>query len=43
MFPEAPDKYKKKYEIEMHDGAGHTFLNNPQTKSAAKREAAVGP
>jgi carboxymethylenebutenolidase len=41
MFREALEKYKKKYEIEMYDGAGHAFLNNPQTKSAANREAAA--
>jgi dienelactone hydrolase len=41
MFRETLDKYKKKYEIEMYDGAGHAFLNNPQTKSTVNREAAA--
>jgi carboxymethylenebutenolidase len=41
MFRETLDKYKKKYEIEMYDGAGHAFLNNPQTKNAVDREAAA--
>lgn len=41
MFRETLEKYKKKYEIEMYNGAGHAFLNNPQTKSAANREAAA--
>jgi carboxymethylenebutenolidase len=41
MFRETLEKYKKKYEIEMYDGAGHAFLNNPQTKSVANREAAA--
>ena len=41
MFRETLDKYKKKYEIEMYHGAGHAFLNNPQTKNAVNREAAA--
>jgi carboxymethylenebutenolidase len=41
MFRETLDRFKKKYEIEMYEGAGHAFLNNPQGKSAANREAAV--
>lgn len=41
MFRDALDKYKKKYEIEMYEGAGHAFLNNPQIKSAANQEAAA--
>jgi carboxymethylenebutenolidase len=41
MFRDTLDKYKKKYQIEMYEGAGHAFLNNPQTKSAANREAAA--
>ncbi len=40
MFRAALDKYKKKYQIEMYEGAGHAFLNNPQSKSAANRAAA---
>ena len=40
MFRETLEKYKKKYEIEMYRGAGHAFLNNPQTKNPANREAA---
>jgi carboxymethylenebutenolidase len=41
MFRDALDKYKKKYEIEMYNGAGHAFLNNPQSKTSANREAAA--
>jgi carboxymethylenebutenolidase len=41
MFRGTLDKYKKKYQIEMYEGAGHAFLNNPQTKSTANREAAA--
>ena len=41
MFRETLDKYKKKYEIEMYSGAGHAFLNNPQSQSSANREAAA--
>jgi len=40
MFRASLDKYKKKYHIEMYAGAGHAFLNNPQSKNAANREAA---
>lgn len=40
MFRCALDTYKKKYQIEMYAGAGHAFLNNPQSKNAANREAA---
>lgn len=40
MFRDALDGYKKKYEIEMYQGAGHAFLNNPQSKNAANQEAA---
>jgi len=40
MFRAALDKHKKKYEIEMYEGAGHAFLNNPQSQSAANRAAA---
>ena len=41
MFRDTLDRYKKKYEIEMYEGAGHAFLNNPQSKSAANRDAAA--
>lgn len=41
MFRATLDKYKKKYEIEMYPGAGHAFLNNPQSPKAANREAAA--
>ena len=40
MFRETLERYKKKYEIEMYEGAGHAFLNNPQSKNAANRDAA---
>ncbi len=40
MFRETLERYKKKYEIEMYEGAGHAFLNNPQAKNAANRDAA---
>jgi len=40
MFRDSLDRFKKKYEIEMYEGAGHAFLNNPQSKSAANRDAA---
>jgi carboxymethylenebutenolidase len=40
MFREALDRYGKKYEIHMYEGAGHAFLNNPQGKSEANRIAA---
>jgi carboxymethylenebutenolidase len=40
MFREALDRYGKKYEIHMYEGAGHAFLNNPQGKSEANRMAA---
>jgi carboxymethylenebutenolidase len=41
MFRATLDRHKKKYEIEMYTGAGHAFLNNPQSKSEANREAAA--
>jgi dienelactone hydrolase len=41
MFRDTLDRFKKKYEIAMYEGAGHAFLNNPQGKSAANREAAA--
>ncbi len=40
MFREALDRYGKKYEIRMYDGAGHAFLNNPSGKVEANRRAA---
>ena len=40
MFRASLDKYKKKYQIEMYQEAGHAFLNNPQGKTTANREAA---
>jgi carboxymethylenebutenolidase len=40
MFRETLEHCKKKYEIEMYEGAGHAFLNNPQSKNTANREAA---
>jgi carboxymethylenebutenolidase len=40
LFRQSLDKHKKKYEIAMYPGAGHAFLNNPQTKNVANREAA---
>ena len=40
MFRKALDRYGKKYEIHMYDGAGHAFLNNPQSKNEANRKAA---
>jgi len=40
MFRNALDKYKKKYQVEMYEGAGHAFLNNPQSKNVANRQAA---
>jgi carboxymethylenebutenolidase len=40
LFRQSLDKHKKKYEITMYMGAGHAFLNNPQTKNVANREAA---
>jgi carboxymethylenebutenolidase len=41
MFRDTLDRFKKKYEIAMYEGAGHAFLNNPQGKNAANREAAA--
>ena len=41
MFRETLERYKKKYEIEMYEGAGHAFLNNPQGKNTANRDAAA--
>jgi carboxymethylenebutenolidase len=41
MFRDSLEKHKKKYEIEMYEGAGHAFLNNPQSRNAANRDAAA--
>jgi carboxymethylenebutenolidase len=41
MFRETLERHKKKYEIEMYEGAGHAFLNNPSSHNAANREAAA--
>jgi carboxymethylenebutenolidase len=41
MFRATLDRYKKKYEIELYEGAGHAFLNNPGGKTAANRAAAA--
>ena len=41
MFRETLERHKKKYEIEMYEGAGHAFLNNPSSHNAANREAAM--
>lgn len=40
MFREALDRYGKKYEVHMYEGAGHAFLNNPSGRSEANRNAA---
>jgi carboxymethylenebutenolidase len=40
-FRETLERHKKKYEIEMYEGAGHAFLNNPSTKNTANQEAAA--
>jgi carboxymethylenebutenolidase len=40
MFRAALDRYGKKYEIHMYEGAGHAFLNNPQGRNDANRKAA---
>jgi carboxymethylenebutenolidase len=40
MFKDALTKYGKKFEIHMYEGAGHAFLNNPESKSKANRTAA---
>jgi carboxymethylenebutenolidase len=41
MFRETLETHKKKYEIEMYEGAAHAFLNNPSSKNAANQEAAA--
>lgn len=40
MFRETLEKYKINHEIAMYQGAGHAFLNNPQSKHEAYRRAA---
>ena len=40
MFRQSLDQHKKKYQIEMYEGAGHAFLNNPSSKHAQNRQAA---
>ncbi|HEY1268450.1 MAG TPA: dienelactone hydrolase family protein [Candidatus Binatia bacterium] len=40
MFRTALDRYGKKYEIHMYDGAGHAFLNSPLGRIEANRKAA---
>jgi carboxymethylenebutenolidase len=40
MFRAALDRYGRKYEIHMYEGAGHAFLNNPQGRNEANRKAA---
>jgi carboxymethylenebutenolidase len=40
MFRDALDRYGKKYELHMYQGAGHAFLNNPQGKNPANVKAA---
>jgi len=40
MFREALDRYGKKYEIHMYEGARHAFLNNPSGKIEANKKAA---
>jgi carboxymethylenebutenolidase len=39
MFRESLERYKKKYEIVLYEGAGHAFLNNPQSTNAANGKA----
>jgi carboxymethylenebutenolidase len=41
MFRRGLDLYKKMCEIEMYQGAGHAFLNNPSSKNAANLDAAA--
>ena len=41
MFRHSLELYKKKYEIEMYQGAGHAFLNNPSSKNVANLAAAA--
>ena len=41
LFRNSLDRFKKRYEIAMYEGAGHAFLNNPPGKSAANSDAAA--
>jgi carboxymethylenebutenolidase len=41
MFRDSLERHKKKYQIEMYQGAGHAFLNNPSSKNGANVEAAA--
>jgi carboxymethylenebutenolidase len=40
MFREALDRYGRKYEIHMYEGARHAFLNNPSGEIEANKKAA---
>ncbi|HEX9446166.1 MAG TPA: dienelactone hydrolase family protein [Candidatus Binatia bacterium] len=40
MFRETLDRYGKKHEIHIYEGAHHAFLNNPSGKIEANRKAA---
>jgi carboxymethylenebutenolidase len=40
MFREALARYGKKFEIHLYEGAGHAFLNNPQSKNKTNQIAA---
>lgn len=40
LFSSALQRYGKRYEIHMYEGAGHAFVNNPSGKREADRRAA---
>lgn len=40
LFQAALDRYRKKYEIHIYEGANHAFLNNPPVKNDANQKAA---
>jgi len=40
MFRETLERFGKKYEIHMYEGAGHAFLNNPQSGKDPNQKAA---
>ena len=40
LFKAALDRYHKKYEIQMYEGVGHAFVNNPHGRSKVNRRAA---
>ena len=40
MFRDALTRYGKKFEIHMHEGAGHAFLNSSSSRNEADRKAA---